>query len=271
LGATYLQLASFAGDDAVERSDLLVKSRAAYEHALALNSEYVRSMNGLASALFQIARPLAGEINVEAPCAWKWDLIDAAEELYQKAMDAPANVKPPSGHVDFYARSGLGRVRYWSGACRHTTSEGTFAEWETARTHYQFVLDEYAKMTAPLPLLKNIAGYGHADLGMMAFVQAGVLAMEDPNNQEVKTLLTEGINEFTVAVDLGLQSNTEAGRIHVRAVMPFYLTALCVDGQGEKAVAVLGEVIQQLPDAENVRTAIIKDTPMWEECAHEKG
>jgi len=270
LGNASLGQSFLISDNDPARIALLIDSRKAFTTAISLNANYARPYNGLGSTLFQMARAL----ETADLCAWNWDLLDEAAQAYTKAIELPPEAKPASGQVDFRANFGLGRVHYWEGICPDPAKgdlQATWqAEWGIARDHYQFVLDEYAQMPSPNPHVTDIAAYAHTDLGYMALKRADSLLPKNDATQveQGKKFLIESIEHYARSLELTKLSKTADGVKHAKETMPFYLTALCLDHQGERAQAALADFIAKLSDAESVRTMIIQQTPLWEECTN---
>jgi len=260
LGNSLLRLAYLTADELPEKLQLLNRSQAAFAEAINLNPTYARAYNGLAAALFQIARPPMSE----DACQWDWDQLHLAEANFKKATDLPVANKPPSGYVDYYAYFGLGRVAFWNGYCRDTE------KWVTAADYYQRALTEYAKVTNPIINLIDVAAYTNTDLGFMRLIQAeALIGMEDV---ESKKLLADGLSQsiayYAKVFQLAQASNSDEVRQHAIEAMPYYLTALCFDHQGEKALDDLATFAEDFPDPDEVKTRIIEltDQDLWGEC-----
>lgn len=260
LGNSLLRLAYLTEDELPEKLQLLNRSQAAFEEALKLNPNYARGYNGLAAALFQIARPPVHE----DACEWDWDLLYRAEANFQKATALPSDLKPSSGYVDYYAYFGLGRVDFWNGYCQDKE------KWSEAVHYYQKALAEYAKITDPIINLTDVAAYINTDLGFMSLLEAeSLLELEDAESQKsAANGLAQSITYYTKVFQLAQTSNSDEVRQHVLETMPYYLTALCLDHQGPKALDDLANFAQGFPEPNKVKTHIIELTnqDLWGEC-----
>lgn len=261
LGNAFLSQSFLTDDAAPEREELLVQSRNAYSTAISLNPNYARSYNGLGSTLFQMARPLITEHECED---WQWNLLDESRHHFETALELPAETKPASGRVDYRAHFGLGRVFFVQGYCLDAQ------QWEGAQRHYQQVIDEYEHLEDPLADLTEIASYAHTDLGTMSFLQADLyLAQETQNEVEKgKKLLGESVAHYRQAFELATTSGTEVGGKHAIGAMPYYISALCLNGQREDASMVLDRLAAEVDDSDAVRSEILSlvDTSLWEDC-----
>jgi hypothetical protein len=232
LGNALLKESQFLEDDPPERAKMLADSRIAYERAIALNPEYVRAHNGLGSVLLQIARPLSSDPD---ECHWDWEALSAAPKAFTNALDAPANAKPPSGFVDLRAHLGLGEVYFWQSRCPPQPEN-----WDAVQRHLAAALEAYETLPpASQSLLYAEATRLHTYLGHIAPTPA------------------EAIAQYSAVVAVGRQAGTDELLAQARAVMPWLLTAYCVDGQATKAASALDDWVAVLPDPASARTEIL--------------
>ena len=253
LGNAYLQQSFLTDDESPQRSELLNRSEKAFATAINLNSSYARSYNGLGSVLFQKARALA----IDAECDWQWDFLDRAADNYESALNSPDSAKPESGQVDYRANFGLGRVNFWLGYCLDKT------KWEDAEKYYQSVVNEYEQMMNPIPHLTDIAAYAHTDLATMALIRANSQTEEVESSEDY---LSRSIIHYQTSVELTNLSKTEDGARHAKESMPYYLTALCLDGESKTAMSTLEEFVNSYAANSFLEDYIVSQTPIWKEC-----
>lgn len=262
LGNGYLSQAFVMEDEASERQALLLQSREAFSTSISLNDRYARAYIGRGAALFQTARP---RVSQDA-CEWVWGELDEAAASYTTALSLPEKDKPLSGQVDYRANFGLGRVYFWKGYCLEPD------QWVKAQERYRFVVDEYERMVQPIPHLIDIAAYAHTDLGFMELVQADAWLMQEDLNlrEQGQVLLTSSIDHYARSLELTGLSGTEEGVKHATEAISYYLTALCIDHQGERALSVLDTFVAGRSDPATLRSHILAfvDSEFWEDCVN---
>ncbi len=232
LGNAQLKESQFLEDDPPARAALLGAGQAAFEHAIALNPTYVRSYNGLGSVLFQIARPLSSDAN---ECNWGWESLIAAQEAFKKALAAPAEAKPPSGFVDLRAHLGLGQTYFWQAWCPPQPDQQ-----DAARSHLHAALELYSALpAADQALLAADAALIHTALGHLA------------------TSPVEAIPEYAAVMALAKQAGTAELLRQGTAIMPYLLTAYCLEGKAADAQAALDKYTVDLPDGAAARADIL--------------
>jgi tetratricopeptide (TPR) repeat protein len=234
LGNARLKESQFLEEDPPARAALLQAGEAAFERAVALNSEYARSYNGLGGALLQMARPLSSDPD---ECHWNWDELIAAQEAYTKALAARAEAKPPSGFVDLRAHLGLGQTYFWQAKCPPQPDQQA-----QARSHLQTALDLYSALPpADQTLLVPEAALVHTLRGHLAQSPA------------------EAIPEYAAVVMLAQQKQTTSEELQRQAseIMPYLLTAYCLDGQSANASSALDSFVTPLPNSAAARAAIL--------------
>lgn len=252
LGNSLLKAAFFAEEDPAKRADLLGNSRQAYEKAKTLNDQYARSYNGLGSVLFQMAQPTA---LASDQCQWDWNLVDEAEKAYRQAEKA--GIKPPSGYVDLRAKVGRARLLFWRGGCERPEA------WDQAQDLYLQAVAEYETLPEEeRAILADLASIAYTDLGHMALVRAQAVAEAGPLTDETaKRLLSDAVGYYTRVVELANNSKAEDMIILARRVMPFMLTAYCLEGQEEQARMALNEYVALRAVPPDTREAILSEIP----------
>jgi hypothetical protein len=253
LGNAYLKSASVT-DSFEDYTYYLTESRNAYEKAIALNPDYVRSYNGLGSVLSAIALRSSEE------CDWDWATLEKAIEVYNRALEAPEVQKSPSGYVDLRAHLGLGRSYYWLGYC---TLGKSFSEgWQKAQAHHQMVVRMYR--VDPQPYLRLETSLAYLDLADMAFIQAKRLSEGEQNDSRIEMLFKEAADYYQQGLDLATAIQSDEGDYLAETIVSQFLNLLCHRGQIEQAKSIFDNFITDADDPVAVRATIIDLTK--EEC-----
>jgi tetratricopeptide (TPR) repeat protein len=249
LGNAYLLQSQLTDDQSREREKLLISSRDAFSEAIRLRSDYPRPYNGLGSVYFQMARPTKRQ----EECEWQWPLLEQAARMYNSALNAPAVEKPHSGWVDYRAYFGLGRVHHWIEYC------DDYPNWDVPQQYYERVIAGYTTIHDPLPFLTDIAAMAYTDLGFESLVQAAMLmGSQAPKQHDAgQKLLAQSIDHYQRGFELIPESGTEEILEHGKAVLPYFLTALCLAGQVAEAQAEMDSYVALLPNREAARTEIV--------------
>lgn len=246
LGNAYISQATQSEGD--ERVNLLIQSRDAFTTAVALNHQYARGYNGLGFALYQMALVAADPCQQEA--------LDEVAAQFRTALGLPAAVKPESGYVDYKATWGLGRVAFLRGICGDAAAIGV------AQEHYRTVVDLFESIPQPFHDIIDVAISAHAELGTIAFLQSqGLIEPADSGGEP----LAGAINHFEQAVELAHDSDTAESTQYRNEMLPFYLQALCVNGQADRLHEVADEFGQSPADVTDVQLMI--DADAWKECS----
>ena len=190
----------------------------AFQEAIELDSDYARAYNGLAGTLFQIARP---SIETWDDCLWEWDTLAEAYSSFEKALQAPD--KPVAGDVDYRARQGMGRIRFFQGLCLDEEDWDTADRpWYEAEDDLNFVVTEY--QANPHPQRALPAAFAFTDLGHMYYEQACSEFMAgagSASDSEIRNYLDGAIRSYEGAIEIAGQVNSHEGDFQAESVKPY--------------------------------------------------